>query len=229
MIKMILIAIAPSLALLIFIYQKDRYDREPPKLLLKLFLLGAFSTIPVYFIERFLITYINYNAFFKAYIIAGFSEESIKFIIVISIAFASHHYDEKLDGIVYCVFTSLGFATAENLLYILSQTSNLIYTGLTRALLSVPAHMLFAITMGYYLSLAKFSDNKKHASMFLINALLIPILLHGTFDFILMSRVYGFLFILIAYVIYLWKINLKRLNYYATDAKISSKDANKGK
>lgn len=220
MINMVLVAIAPSVALLIFIYQRDRYDREPPSLLFKLFLYGSISTLPVYFVEKFLMGYCNHNALLEAFIVAGLTEESIKFIIVMKTAFRSKYYDEKLDGIVYCVFASLGFATAENLLYIFSRSDNFLYTGITRAILSVPAHMLFAITMGYYLSLSKFTKNRVKALVFLIEALIVPILLHGIYDYILMSKVYGFFLLLLAFVIYLWRINLKRLNIYVRDSRI---------
>lgn len=212
---MIVLAIAPTIALLIFIYQKDRYDREPPWLLFKLFFYGILSTLPVYFIEKFLISLGVHNSIFQAFVVAGFTEETIKFLIVMNTAYVSKYYDEKLDGIVYCVFTSLGFATTENFLYILSSTSYFLFTGITRAFLSVPAHMLFAITMGYYLSLSKFSVSGSDTASFMIKALLIPIILHGTYDFILMSHMYGFLFILAAFIVYLWSINLKRLNNYA--------------
>lgn len=219
---MLLLAIAPSLALLIFIYQKDRYDREPPKLLLKLFFLGILATIPVYFIEKYLMNYGYQSALYQAIIVAGLTEEFTKFAIVINVAFKSRYYDEKLDGIVYCVFTSLGFATAENLLYIFSVSNNFLYTGITRAILSVPAHMLFAITMGYYLSLAKFAKNRILSLVFLIEALIMPIMLHGAFDYILISKFYGYFIVLIIFVIYLWRINLKRLDFYVKEAKEDS-------
>lgn len=219
MLKIVLIAIAPSLALLLYIYQKDRYDREPPQLLLKLFFLGVLSTVPVYFVERFLISYNSYSAAFQAFIVAGITEEFAKYIIIMSFAFRSRYYNEKLDGIVYAVFTSLGFATAENLLYILSRAEGILYTGITRAIFSVPAHMLFAITMGYYLSLAKFSKSSHNSAILLLEALLMPVLLHGIYDYILMSKVYGYFLILIIFVIFLWKFNLKRLNIYVKESK----------
>lgn len=221
MINMILIAIAPSLALLIFVYQKDRYDREPLSLLFKLFFYGILSTIPVYFMEKFLIRYSNGSALYQAFIVAGITEEFFKFLIIINIAYKSKYYDEKLDGIVYAVFASLGFATAENFLYILFRSENILYTGIIRAIFSVPAHMLFAITMGYYLSLAKFANSRSESNAYMIRALFVPMLLHGIYDYILMSRIYGFLLILIVFVIYLWRINLKRLDTYVKESRDS--------
>lgn len=219
MIEMILVAAAPSIALLIFIYQKDRYDREPAGLLFALFFLGILSTIPVYFIEKFLVTLNPYSILFRAFIVAGLTEETSKLFIVNKIAYNNRNYNEKLDGIIYSVFVSLGFATAENFLYVFTKQINYIYTGVSRALFAVPAHMLFAITMGYYLSLAKFSPNYGLRKIYILESLLIPVLLHGAYDFILFSQLYKILPLFIIFIIYLWKVNLSRLNRYVEDSR----------
>ncbi|QCX32319.1 PrsW family intramembrane metalloprotease [Caloramator sp. E03] len=217
MFKMIALALAPSIALLVFIYQKDRYDREPAPLLTKLFIYGILSVFPVYIIERFLSGLSNYdNAFFQAFIVAGLTEEYFKYYIILKTAFNNKFYNEKLDGIVYSVFTSLGFATAENILYVFNVKANYLYTGIARALLSVPAHMLFAITMGYYISLYKYS---KYKSEYIYKALFIPVILHGIYDYILFSRIYNYFVLLIVFVIYLWYINLSKLNKYVLESK----------
>ncbi|WP_243116409.1 PrsW family intramembrane metalloprotease [Fonticella tunisiensis] len=215
---MIVVAIAPSLALILYIYQKDRYDREPPLLLFFLFIFGIFIALPVYYVEKFLAS-LYYNIFYHAYIVAGFTEESFKYAVVRRYAYSNKHYDEKLDGIIYCVFVSLGFATAENVLYVINGDINYLYTGITRALFAVPAHMLFAITMGYYLSIAKFSKRRVVSIGCSVKSLLVPILLHGTYDYILFLRQYGVFPIFILFVVYLWRINLKRLNEYVRESR----------
>jgi protease PrsW len=219
MLKMILVAIAPSIALLIFIYQKDRYDREPSRLLLKLFIYGILCTIPVYFIELFLSSLNTTSAFFHAFAVAGFVEELFKFIILITFAFNTRHYNEKLDGIVYSVFTSMGFATAENILYVLNRQPEYLYTGISRGIFAVPAHALFAITMGYYLSLAKFAPGGDNSSKYMLKALVMPIILHGLYNYILITKMFGFFIIFTIYVIYLWKVNLKKLDIYVRESK----------
>lgn len=224
MVNMILVAIAPTAALLIFIYQKDRYDREPPYLLFKVFLFGILSVIPVYYIEKFLsgIAY-HPGPFYTAFAVAGFTEEAAKLLIVRASAYDSKYYNEKLDGIVYAVFASLGFATAENFLYVFTSRTAYLYTGITRALFSVPAHMLFAITMGYYLSLSKYSQGRAIRKIFMLEALLIPLILHGTYDYILFSKTYSFLPVFLIFVIYLWKVNLNRLNAYVRESRNNSR------
>ncbi len=80
------------------------------------------------------------------------------------------------------VFVSLGFAGYENFLYV---SEGGLEVGLTRAFLSVPAHALFAIPMGYYFSLARFASKHKKRRL-LLRGVLLAILAHGLFDFILM-------------------------------------------
>lgn len=219
MLKMLIVAIAPSIALLIFIYQKDRYDREPSRLLLKLFIYGILCTVPVYFAELYLSSLNTTSAFYHSFVVAGFVEELFKFLILISFAYNTNHYNEKLDGIVYSVFTSMGFATAENILYVLNRQLDYLYTGISRAIFAVPAHALFAITMGYYLSLAKFAPDQSKSNMYMLKALIMPIILHGIYDYILISKMFGFFIIFTGFVIYLWKVNLKKLDIYVRESK----------
>lgn len=216
------IALAPTIALAFYIYQKDRHDREPVTLLLKLFTFGALTVIPVYFIEMLLSSFNIFrgiiSAAFTAFIVAGITEEYFKRLVVIRFACRNRNYDEKLDGIVYCVFSSLGFATVENLMYVLGRANNTIYTGITRGIFAVPAHMLFGITMGYYLSLSKFAKDEHHKKSYFRRSLYIPVILHGIYDFILLSRFTYLMIAFIAFVLYLWRTNLVRLNEYVEDS-----------
>jgi Predicted membrane protein len=216
------IALAPTIALGLYIYQKDRHDREPLSLLLKLFISGALTVIPVYFIEKIL-SYINpfigvLSAAYTAFIVAGITEEYFKRIPVVKLACPNKNYDEKLDGIVYSVFSALGFATIENLIYVLARSGNIIYTGVSRGIFAVPAHVLFAITMGYYLSLSKFAESDNVRKLNFNRSLYVPVLLHGTYDFILMARFTNLMIVFVLFVLYLWKVNLDKLNEYVNDS-----------
>ncbi|MDI6619483.1 MAG: PrsW family glutamic-type intramembrane protease [Clostridiales bacterium] len=222
----ILIALAPAIALLVYIYQKDRYDREPPWLLFKIFFFGALASVPIYFIERILSSFNIFpgilSVLYTAFIVAGLTEEYFKRFVVVKLACMDKSYNEKLDGIIYCAFSALGFATVENIMYLIRGFSNFVYTGITRGIFAVPAHMLFGITMGYYLSLSKFAADKNAGRLNFRKSLLVPIILHGTYDFILMSRYTYLLFVFIIFVIYLWRINLIRLNEYIRDSKLEN-------
>lgn len=221
------IALAPTIAIALFIYQKDRYDREPPALLLKLFLFGALTVLPVYYIEK-LLSFLNpftglLSAFFTAFIVAGMTEEYFKRLVVIRLACRNKSYNEKLDGIVYSVFSALGFATVENLIYVLVRSSDFIYTGITRGIFAVPAHVMFGVTMGYYLSISKFANDERVQNINMRKSYIVPVLLHGIYDFILMSRFMNLFIIFFLFVLYLWRVNLRRLNEYVDDSRARNK------
>lgn len=162
--RLFIIAVIPSIAIAIAIYLADRYDREPLSLLIKVFVLGVLSVIPVLMVENVLMRLNIFTgllgAAFTAFIIAGVTEEYFKRAVVLYSAYNSKYFNEKLDGIVYCGFSALGFATIENIMYVVFRFSSNYYVGIMRGILSVPAHILFAVTMGYYLSLAKYTEDE---------------------------------------------------------------------
>jgi RsiW-degrading membrane proteinase PrsW (M82 family) len=110
----------------------------------------------------------------------------------------------------------MGFAALENVLYV----SEGGYTvAITRAIFSVPGHMLFAVPMGFFYSFSRFEPNKK--AYFLGLCLLLPIILHGLYDFGLMaSGVLGnsdpgmallILVALLIFIIWMWRFGLKKI------------------
>lgn len=217
------IAITPSIALALIIYFTDRYDKEPLHLLVRLFAIGAFSILPVLFIEKILD---NFNiwtgngfAIYTSFIVAGFTEEWMKRWVVLKFAYSHKAFNEKLDGIVYAVMVSLGFATVENVLYVVFRFAHMPTIGFQRAIFSVPAHMLFAITMGYYISLAKYAANDRLKKYYMRLSLFIPILLHGIYNYILMSKSESLLMLFIPFIIFLWSYNLRKLSIYYKESK----------
>ncbi|GAU77967.1 PrsW family glutamic-type intramembrane protease [Fusibacter sp. 3D3] len=220
--NILLIAIGPSIALLLFFYFIDRYDREPLALLGKLFLGGMISVVPILLIELGLqslnvlpgILGVAYTAF----IVAGFTEEFFKRWVVMKIAYKHEHFNERLDGIIYCVFVSLGMATVENVFYIFGN-ENPISVGILRGFISVPMHMLFAVTMGYYLSFAKFTTEEVRRKKYLKMTLWRPVFLHGVFDFLLMSGQILLTIAVVPFVLWSWKVNFVKLKKYYRDSK----------
>ena len=218
-----IIAIAPGIALALIAYLTDRHDREPAGLLLKLFAIGFIAVIPTALIEQGLLMLNPFTGIlsiaFIAFVVAGFTEELVKRTVVTRFALHRMEFNEKLDGIIYSVFVALGFATAENIEYVVFAFATNPFIGLYRGVISVPAHMLFAITMGYYISLSKFSVEPVAKRAYLMKALSVPALLHGIFDFILMAQMDILLLAFIPFVIYLWVTNMKKLNSYYKDSK----------
>lgn len=221
--NLLITAVTPGIALGLIFYLFDRHDREPIRVLLKVFMLGIISVIPTIIVENLLISFNIFGGIFgaayTAFIVAGFTEEYMKRRVVLKHVYNNPVFNEKLDGIVYCVMSALGFATIENIMYVVFRFSDVESIGLYRAILSVPAHMLFAVTMGYYLSLAKFSATLEQNRYYFKKSLTIPVILHGIFDFILMSGIELLMLLFIPFVIFLWVTNLKKLNVYYNDSK----------
>ena len=211
----LLASLAPVLIILFYIYFRDKYDKEPLGLLLKALLMGIVIIVPVIFIERLLMNLIPQSskvaaAAYHAFVVAGSTEELFKFLVLYLLVWKSPSFDEKFDGIVYAVFVSLGFAGVENVLYVMDGGMQ---TALTRALTAVPAHAIFGITMGYYLGIARIYKELK--GPYLARALLVPILLHGIYDFILMVEVGWLLLLFIPYVIILYIMGMKKMKEHS--------------
>lgn len=213
------IAILPVIILMIFIYRQDKYQKEPIKSLAKAFI-GGMLAIPldiliVTGIDSALAgTAITNTVFFSAFLEAGIPEELCKFLIFMIFIWNDKNFDEYFDGIVYASFIGLGFACIENIEYVFSFGFS---TGVVRALISVPGHFLFGVVLGYFLSMAKFHSEKR--GTYILTGLLLAMLAHGLFDWMLMITQY--LNPAIGTVIYfafiwgdikLWKLGLKYIN-----------------
>ena len=187
MLNLLELSIAPVAFLLIYIYKRDVISQEPKKELAKAFVGGVLSTIlviaPLMFLaidaeswkDPFL------SAFGQGFLEAGIPEELMKFFILYILIWKNKYFDEYFDGIVYAVFVSMGFACIENILYVFENGAGV---GIVRAFTAVPGHFFFAVIMGYYFSMAKFDkfNRKKH----MLKAITLPMLVHGTYDMILL-------------------------------------------
>ena len=215
-------ALLPVVILLFFIYRKDQYNKEPIGKLVLTFFVGCISVVPAGLMEQLLSAYKPEQplvaAIFDGYVVAGLSEELWKLLLLMLVIWRSRHFDEYFDGIVYATYLSLGFACVENVMYVFGSTDPM-STAFMRGLLAVPAHFLFAVTMGYYLSIAKFDPENR--PLHLMKALLYPVLLHGTYDALLMvndslggnaALVSGVLTIIFIYFdVKLWRWGLRRI------------------
>lgn len=222
-IRLWIIAIIPAVLIVLAMYLSDRHDREPLKLLIITFVLGALSVIPAIIVEEILLIFNIFpgvlGAFYNAFIVAGFTEEFFKRLVVLKYPYKTKFFNEKLDGIVYCVFATMGFATVENIIYVVYRYTNNPFIGLYRGIFSVPAHAVFGITMGYYLSLARFDTNLERKKINMRKSLYMPLLMHGMFDFILMAELPQLTLLFVPYTIFLWVLNQRKLSNFLYDSK----------
>jgi len=185
LILLIALALAPGAALIFFIYMRDKFDREPLKLLLLSFALGAASIIPAIITEVLLgkVPVIEDNLFLKTFVGIGLAEEGWKLFFILIIPYRRLAFNEPFDGIVYSMMVSMGFATFENILYVVQGGFGV---ALMRMFTAVPAHATFAVIMGYFLGLAKFS--KGPATGYVLLSLLAATVFHGAYDYCLFER-----------------------------------------
>jgi len=191
----IALALAPGIAICLYIFYKDRYNREPRLNLSVSFILGSLAIIPAIWFEKGFSYTIDGSiagvAIFS-YAVVAFAEEGSKFLGLRLYSYNRKSFDEPLDGIVYSVMVSMGFASLENVMYVLNfaQEGRGLQVGLERMFLSVPAHASFAVVMGYFVGKAKFNSGSR-SFLLMLTGLLIAIFFHGTFDFFLFLPKYS--------------------------------------
>ena len=190
---LIVLAVLPSLAICYWIYLQDRYEREPFSLLFKAFVVGCASTIPAMLLQIQFQDWQNEDSLLAtaifAFGIVGLTEELSKFVLMRFFIYPLDEFNEPMDGIVYAVMVSMGFATVENLMYVFGENNDgSISTAIGRAFTAVPAHAAFAVLMGSYMGLAKFVPERRNFYMF--TGLGLAVFFHGLYDFFLLQKVY---------------------------------------
>ena len=185
-----LIAVLPIVLIGMYIYKKDNL-KESSKLLFKLFIGGVIACFPAIIIGLFFDSFLpdmgqmNFiQLLFYVFVVIALVEETSKWFFVYKISYNHNEFDSLYDMIVYASFVALGFACFENILYVSSSSG--IVTGFVRAVSAVPGHVCDGILMGSYLSLAKINQvkgNEKQAKKYKKLSLIIPVIVHGIYDF----------------------------------------------
>ncbi|TSB46889.1 glutamic-type intramembrane protease PrsW [Alkalicoccobacillus porphyridii] len=200
MFSLLTAAIAPALALLTYFYLKADYRRKLHETIIRTFLLGILLVFPVMVLQyAFIEEEIFTKEWQQAIILYGFTEEFFKWFILLIFAYQHGSIARRNDGIVYGVSLSLGFATMENVFYLIAHG---IETAVGRALMPVSSHALFGIIMGYYLGSAKLMPTKKRWLLSL--SLLLPVALHSSYDYIVFLFDHYVLFGIIPFMLMLW-------------------------
>ena len=167
----LLAALAPILILLFHIYRKDKDQPEPVKEMVKAFFYGVVSaflsfciSIPFEKMGVFVSDFTTVReAVQTAFFAAAIPEEVAKYTMLWLFLRKCKFFDQRMDGIVYAVCVSLGFAALENVFYLIGSYDEWMSVGISRALTAVPGHFGFGVLMGYYYSLGKF-DSETFAS-----------------------------------------------------------------
>lgn len=207
MILLLSAAIAPGLALFSYFYLRNQMATEPRKTLFQTFLYGAAFTFPILFLQYVLTEEgVFYSLFVQNVLFSSALEEFFKWFILLIAIYNHIEFDDPYDGILYGVSISLGFATVENVLYLLTYGLD---TAFMRALLPVSSHAIFGVVMGYYFGKSKFSKETKQKE-YIFLALFAPIVLHIIYNTILTFEGYWIYFIL-PFMLFLWWYGLRKV------------------
>ena len=205
--SLISLAIAPALICLFYIYIRDKYEKEPWGLLFAGVFAGMLIAMPIMRTAGFMAGFMPVTgqfgeALFLSFAVAGFVEEGLKFAALYFLIWHNRNMNEPMDGIVYAVFISLGFAGVENVLYVLHPAMGGLATAFGRAVISVPAHGLFGVMMGYYFALAKFEP--EHHKKRISQAFFVPFVVHGAYNTMLLSGMWFLMIAFVPFVVMLW-------------------------
>ena len=184
---LVALAVAPGIAVCLFIYSLRKYGPGSMRYLVLSFVLGMIATLPALGVQLLsddvrnepsrhsILSYVWY-----AFVVVAFSEEGSKYLVLRYYAYPKPTFREPFDGILYAVMIGMGFATVENIEYVYQFG---LETGVSRFFLAIPAHASFAVLMGYPVGRAKFE--RQQAVWLMWRGLLVAVLFHGSFDFFL--------------------------------------------
>lgn len=188
---LLLAAVIPPLFLAFYTYRLDKIEKEPARLLIWLFVLGAAVTIPAGLIESVLdgvlqsiigsnnLIYVIIMNFF----IIALTEEGLKYLVLKRRTWNHPDFDYVFDAIVYAAITSLGFAAFENVMYV---SEGGIGVAVMRAITAIPGHFIFSVFMGAFYGMYKYYSIRGEEEAARKNrkyALLVPVFIHGFYDF----------------------------------------------
>lgn len=184
------LAVLPAILLAKSVLSYDRIEKEPTGLLIKMFAFGMLSCAPSALLEMLgetlimrlvanttLITVLIYLV-----LVPGV-EEGMKYLALRRVH-NNPNFNYTFDGIVYGVMVALGFATLENILYVLDSMS--IELAVMRGMLSVPLHTTCGVYMGYYYGVARGQEargEQAQAQRAYRLAMLVPCVIHGLYDY----------------------------------------------
>ncbi len=234
---MILLAAAllPPFYLFYKIYQKDRIEPESSKLIVRLFLAGALTTIAASVLElagTFILNSFGLNPNSTLYmlidnfLVIACAEEGVKRFALKRITWKNPEFNFLFDGVVYATAVSLGFAAAENVMYVTGFGG--LGTAFIRAFTAIPLHCITGIYMGHFYGMARYAENRNNpAAMkaYMKQSILIPVFLHGLYDFLASMESDFFTLAFYAVVIVIEVVALRQLNTYAVeDTSIEEQD-----
>ncbi len=183
------LAIIPGLVLIVYVYKKDKVEKEPIGLIIKIIIFGIISCIAAAYLEQlesnFLPQYpqgsLEY-ALTTSFCMAALVEETVKYLAMRLGSWKYQGFNYRFDGIVYGVSAAVGFAVYENIMYVAMYGFQ---TAVVRAFTAIPLHAFCGVFMGVFYSYSKKASIlgiNGAKTLYTILALIVPMMIHGTYD-----------------------------------------------
>ena len=205
------LAVIPGLVIIVYIYGKDKVEKEPLGLIGKLIMYGMCCCFVAGWAERFVLAFLPSfpkgslaNAMTEAFFVAALCEEAVKLLALKIGSWKSNYFNYRFDGIVYGVSVAVGFAVLENIMYVSMYGFG---TAIVRAFTAVPLHAFCGAVMGIQYSLAKKASIDGRSTSYIGHmalAYIVPFVIHGLYDTFAMMRTQFASICLFAFVIFLY-------------------------
>jgi RsiW-degrading membrane proteinase PrsW (M82 family) len=204
--SLVILAVIPPMAFLLYINHLDRIEPEPHGLILKALILGAAAVIPAGITEALLDKAPLFaaeglaGAALKSFIVIAPVEEAVKLAVVLLFIWNNANFNEENDGIVYVGAASIGFSLLENVLYVMDSGLG---AGIMRAVTAIPLHTFTGVIMGYFVGAARFAPSPAQRKKKICAGFLAACLVHGAYDTLVLSGT-GAAFLVIPLIVVLF-------------------------
>ena len=173
----VFLTFVPSIVLLLYFTLSDKF-KEPKSTVILIFFLGFLICLPAGILNG-----LSHDFFYdgsrysedltSSFLGPAWAEELLKFLILYLIVLKRNEFNEPMDGLVYGVVVSLGFATYENYTYVYEWATNIAskegydvaefsyLVALGRSYSAIPLHGLNGAVMGYFFWHVRFYRKQK--------------------------------------------------------------------
>lgn len=206
--KLALLTLAPSIAICLFVYWQDKFEREPRRLLLSSFFLGMLSVIPTLLLSS-IGDFLGFKpqsndiiwSLISCIIGIGLVEEYCKYFFVRFHSYNKSAFNEPFDGITYSVMVAMGFATVENILYVMEGGETVAWL---RMFTAVPSHATDGVFIGFFLGIQKVFGKSYYGLI----GLGLTAVAHGLYDFFIMNSEHEEMFVIYWLMVFILVIYL---------------------
>lgn len=212
------LAIIPGLMILTYVYTKDKVEKEPISMIIKVVIFGAISCIIAGFVETFVAQFLPWYpegsleyALVNAFLLAAFWEEILKYLALRIATWNCKHFNYRFDGVVYGVSAAIGFAVLENILYVAQYGMS---TAIVRAFTAVPLHAFCGLAMGTFYSYSKKNailGNRAKTNQYTLLGLVVPMIIHGVYNTFAFLRSNAAAYALLVFVAIMYVIAIKTI------------------